>query len=199
MSPRTVSSIAVAAFAIAVAGCGGTDSEQAASTSTSTPTPTAASAATGGALTVRMTEYAFTPSDATAKAGKLTISAPNEGKVAHELVLLKTGVRPRRLALGLGVVAVALLVYRGALGALGVSASYLLYFLKDDQPPMLQSLAHALYWALPRLDRFTIADRVVYGVLPDPSYLVTLVGYSIAYAAIVLLLSIGIFARREFV
>ena len=81
----------------------------------------------------------------------------------------------------------------------GRSASYLLYFLKDDQPPMLQSLAHALYWALPRLDRFTIADRVVYGVLPDPSYLVTLVGYSIAYAAIVLLLSIGIFARREFV
>ena len=43
------------------------------------------------------------------------------------IVLLKTGVRSRRLALGLGVVAVALLVYRGTLGALGVSASYLLY------------------------------------------------------------------------
>jgi len=43
------------------------------------------------------------------------------------LALLKTGARPRRLALGLGTVALALLVYRGALGALGVSAGYLLY------------------------------------------------------------------------
>ena len=97
MSPRMVASLAVAAVAIAVVGCGGTDSEQTASTSTSTPTPTAASAATGGALTVRMTEYAFTPSDATAKAGKLTISAPNEGKVEHELVLLKTDADPAAL------------------------------------------------------------------------------------------------------
>ena len=32
----------------------------------------------------------------------------------------------------------------------------------------VQALAHALYWVLPRLDRFTIADRVVYGVVPDP-------------------------------
>ena len=97
MSPRTVALLSVATIASAVAGCGGTDSEQTASTSTSTPTPTAASAATGGKLTVRMTEYAFTPSDTTAKAGKLTISAPNDGKVEHELVLLKTDADPAAL------------------------------------------------------------------------------------------------------
>lgn len=81
----------------------------------------------------------------------------------------------------------------------GRSASYLLYFLKGEHPPAIQALAHALYWVLPRLDRFTIADQIVYGVLPDASYLATLVAYTCAYTALLLLLSIGLFSRREFV
>jgi ABC-type transport system involved in multi-copper enzyme maturation permease subunit len=81
----------------------------------------------------------------------------------------------------------------------GRSASYLLYFLKEEHPPLVQSLAHALYWALPRLDRFTVADQVVYGLTPDPSYVAMLVAYSSAYAGILLLLSIALFSRREFV
>src|SRR5262245_6602166 len=60
----------------------------------------------------------------------------------------------------------------------GRSATYLLYFLKDDHPPAMQTLARALYWALPRLDRFTLADQVVYGILPDPTYVVTLIAYT---------------------
>jgi ABC-type transport system involved in multi-copper enzyme maturation permease subunit len=81
----------------------------------------------------------------------------------------------------------------------GRSASYLLYFLKGEHPRAVEALAHALYWALPRLDRFTVADRVVYGDLPDPSYLVALLAYAAAYAAILLLLSVALFSRREFV
>lgn len=81
----------------------------------------------------------------------------------------------------------------------GRSATYLLYFVNDEHPPMLRALARGLYWALPRLDRFTIADRVVYGLVPDPDYLVTLTAYTGAYAAILLLLSVGLFSRREFV
>ena len=81
----------------------------------------------------------------------------------------------------------------------GRSASYLLYFLRDDPPPAVRALAQTLYWTLPRLDRFTVADQVVYGTLPDPYYLVVLTAYSFAYAGILLLLSIGIFSRREFV
>jgi len=81
----------------------------------------------------------------------------------------------------------------------GRSAGYLLYFFTGDHPPAVQALAHALYWVLPRLDRFTVADQIVYGVLPDPSYLVTLVAYAAAYTGILLLLSVGLFSRREFV
>ena len=44
-----------------------------------------------------MTEYAFDPDDAVAKAGKVTITAPNDGKVVHELVLLKTDADPANL------------------------------------------------------------------------------------------------------
>jgi len=81
----------------------------------------------------------------------------------------------------------------------GRSATYLLYFLKGDHPPIMQTLAQTLYWILPRLDRFTIADQVVYGVLPDPSYLITLVAYSAAYIGALMILSVGLFSRREFV
>lgn len=81
----------------------------------------------------------------------------------------------------------------------GRSATYLLYFLNGDHPPVVRTLARTLYWVLPRLDRFTIADQVVYGMRLDPSYLGLLVVYAAAYAGILLLLSIGLFARREFV
>ena len=81
----------------------------------------------------------------------------------------------------------------------GRSATYLLYFLNGDHQPAVRTMAHSLYWVLPRLDRFTVADQIVYGVLPDPSYLPLLAAYAAAYAGILLVLSIGLFARREFV
>jgi ABC-type transport system involved in multi-copper enzyme maturation permease subunit len=81
----------------------------------------------------------------------------------------------------------------------GRSATYLLYFLRGEHPPGVEVLARALYWALPRLDRFPVADQIVYGVLPEPSYLAVLVAYAAAYTGLLLLLSIGLFSRREFV
>ena len=44
-----------------------------------------------------MTEFAFDPKDTSAKAGRVIISAPNDGKVVHELVLLKTDEDPAAL------------------------------------------------------------------------------------------------------
>jgi ABC-type transport system involved in multi-copper enzyme maturation permease subunit len=81
----------------------------------------------------------------------------------------------------------------------GRSASYLSYFFGDDQPASLRAVAHALYWALPRLDRFAIADQTVYGDLLAPADLAALIGYAVAYSALLLLLSVALFSRREFV
>lgn len=81
----------------------------------------------------------------------------------------------------------------------GRSSSYLLYFLGGDHPPAVRALAQGLYWALPRLDHYAVADQLVYGQMLPPAYLLGLVAYAVAYATALLLLSAGIFSRREFV
>jgi uncharacterized cupredoxin-like copper-binding protein len=82
-------------LAAAAAGCGGDDDDSAGTTQqdTTAAQPPAAS----GALTIRMSEFAFEPNDAEANAGKVTITAPNDGKVVHELVLLETDDDPASL------------------------------------------------------------------------------------------------------
>jgi uncharacterized cupredoxin-like copper-binding protein len=100
-----IKSLAIAAIVIlaapVVSGCGGDDDngdggQAAAPAPTATQTTTQPPAA-DRALTIRMTEFAFDPKDAVAKAGKVTITAPNDGKVVHELVLLKTDEDPATL------------------------------------------------------------------------------------------------------
>ncbi len=81
----------------------------------------------------------------------------------------------------------------------GRSADYLQYFLGEEHAPGLRALAHGLSWTLPRLDRFAVADQLVYGDLLPPEYLAALAGYALAYTGVLLLLSTGLFARREFV
>lgn len=88
-----------------VAGCGGSDDNgsgekttpsattTAATTTATTTQPTAASST----LTVRMSEFAFAPKDAVTMSGKVTITAPNDGKVVHELVVIKTAADPAHL------------------------------------------------------------------------------------------------------
>jgi uncharacterized cupredoxin-like copper-binding protein len=44
-----------------------------------------------------MSDYAFTPKDGTTNAGMVTISAPNQGQLPHELVLFKTNSSPGSL------------------------------------------------------------------------------------------------------
>lgn len=84
----------VAIAAILVAGCGGDDG----TTTTTTENETAAAGGGGGAtLEIKMGDFFFAPSNATAKAGPTTIEAPNEGSVEHELVLFKTNMNPAKL------------------------------------------------------------------------------------------------------
>jgi hypothetical protein len=71
------------------------------------------------------------------------------------------------------------------------------YFLTDDSPTV-RAVAHVLSWVLPRLDLFTVADHVVYGDFVAPDEFFFILAYSLAYTGILLLLSIALFARREF-
>jgi plastocyanin len=79
------------ATAIALASCGSDDAR-----------PAAAIPATGGAgarhaLTVDASEFHFVPATLKARSGKVTISMRNDGKTAHELVVLKTDAAPDAL------------------------------------------------------------------------------------------------------
>jgi hypothetical protein len=58
--------------------------------------------------------------------------------------------------------------------------------------------AHALSWVLPRLDLFTVADRLVYGDSVALNHFLFILAYSLAYSGILVLLSIALFERREF-
>ena len=106
--------LGVAALALAAVGCGdeqpnasnaGSNTgalagrhQEPATVAAPAPAPAPApAAAKNGALTIKMSEFKFDPKDASATAGKLKISAPNEGKAVHELVLLKTDADPAKL------------------------------------------------------------------------------------------------------
>lgn len=65
--------------------------------STETSQVPATSGPVTGALTIKMNEFSFTPKDSTIKAGTVKITAPNAGKVAHELVILRTDADPANL------------------------------------------------------------------------------------------------------
>jgi uncharacterized cupredoxin-like copper-binding protein len=86
--------VAVALAAAAVGGCGGDDDGDGDGTTTAADTGTVDGA---GAVTVKMGDFFFDPKDATAEAGSVTVSAPNAGKVEHELVLFKSDDDPASL------------------------------------------------------------------------------------------------------
>lgn len=82
--------LVAAALAVgAAAGCGGDEDGDGDGTTTAADTGT-----TAGAVTVNMGDFFFDPKDVTAEAGPVTISAPNDGNVVHELVLAKTSTQP---------------------------------------------------------------------------------------------------------
>ncbi len=61
------------------------------------PSTTPAPASEGKALQITMSDDFFTPKDASAKAGSVTISTPNTGQLVHEMVLAKTEADPSAL------------------------------------------------------------------------------------------------------
>ena len=84
-----ISAVAVAAFA---AGCG--SSGKASSDPASSVADTAQTAATGGApastIDAKLSEFAITTNSPVAKSGKVAFKATNDGKISHEMIVLKT-------------------------------------------------------------------------------------------------------------
>lgn len=80
----------------------------------------------------------------------------------------------------------------------GRSSSYLLYFMGPEHPPVVRGTMTALYAVLPALDRFWIADDLVYRNAFSLSYFADLGLYAVAYVGLVLLVSIALFRYREF-
>jgi ABC-type transport system involved in multi-copper enzyme maturation permease subunit len=64
--------------------------------------------------------------------------------------------------------------------------------------PAAARLARALYWVLPNLAQFDVKDNVVHGVPVPIAYVATTTAYGVLYIAMLLVVSMFIFSRRDF-
>ena len=62
----------------------------------------------------------------------------------------------------------------------------------------IESLTTSLYLVLPNLSRLDLKNEAVYGLLPDPAELINHALYGILYTALLLIISMMIFAQKEF-
>lgn len=80
---------------VALAGCGSSNAKKSASSSSGSGTTSAS--ATGGGLIETASDFKFSQSNLTAKAGKVKITLKNAGQAPHEFILLKTNAAPDSL------------------------------------------------------------------------------------------------------
>jgi uncharacterized cupredoxin-like copper-binding protein len=92
ISKKAINGLGAGALLLAFAGCGGGGDNESTTTQAQAPAQPA-----GGALTIGMSDYAFSPNDTTTNAGTVRVSAPNQGQLPHELVLFKTNKSPGSL------------------------------------------------------------------------------------------------------
>ncbi len=64
--------------------------------------------------------------------------------------------------------------------------------------PAAARLARALYWVLPNLAQFDVKADVVHGQHVAASYIALTTGYAALYVAMLLVISVFIFSRRDF-
>ncbi len=140
-------------------------------------------------------------------ASLLLLLWPLEGRFAWELVPV-VGAMILELAVLLAVaIFFSSIVVTPALAGLFTAAAFvagrstwlLSWFFAPDQPLGVRYTMKALYAVLPHLDRLYIADVVLAGRSLSPGDYALLCTYAAAYASVLLLLSVVIFRRREFV
>jgi ABC-type transport system involved in multi-copper enzyme maturation permease subunit len=64
--------------------------------------------------------------------------------------------------------------------------------------PAAARLARGLYWVLPNLAQFDVKAAVVHGQSVPPGYLAVTMGYAACYIAMLLVISMFVFSRRDF-
>jgi uncharacterized cupredoxin-like copper-binding protein len=75
-----------AAVAVPMVGCGGSSDDNSTSNAATPATTTAGGAAgAGGTVDLSATDFKFTPSDPSVKAGDVTFKMTNDGQVTHSL------------------------------------------------------------------------------------------------------------------
>lgn len=99
MVRKLLALIAIAAIPVALAACGSDDStstsassETTSSTAASTDSSTTASSGGGQTVKIGESEYKLDPSDATLKAGSVTLDVTNDGTITHNLQIEGNGV-----------------------------------------------------------------------------------------------------------
>ena len=99
MVRKLLALIAIAAIPVALAACGSDDStstsassETTSSTAASTDSSTTASSGGGQTVKIGESEYKLDPSDATVKAGSVTLDVINDGTITHNLQIEGNGV-----------------------------------------------------------------------------------------------------------
>jgi ABC-type transport system involved in multi-copper enzyme maturation permease subunit len=63
---------------------------------------------------------------------------------------------------------------------------------------MAQTLARALYYVLPNLGSFDVTSQVVHGLPIGWRYMAVTIAYGFTYIAILLIISVTVFSRRDF-
>ena len=64
--------------------------------------------------------------------------------------------------------------------------------------PAAAGLARGLFWVLPNLAQFDVKSAVVHGQSVPPGYVLLAIAYGAAYIAMLLVVSVAIFSRRDF-
>jgi|SRR3954454_14351049 uncharacterized cupredoxin-like copper-binding protein len=85
------------ALAVVAAGCGSSNDQ---SKTTAKPSAAATRSAAKGPIDVKLDEWQVAPSAGTVAAGKVRITAANDGKTTHEMVVLRTDKPAARLGQG---------------------------------------------------------------------------------------------------
>jgi len=89
-------------------------------------------------------------------------------------------------------------VFTLALFVSGHFSSDLLRFADTIEGTPLAWAARMTYLVLPHLDTFNLRAEAAYGVIPDPSVIMSAAVYAVLYSGALIAVGCGVFARREF-